>query len=225
MQRNRAARDEGEAGARGDRSRGAARGGARGCASRRPGSRCSDRRALRRASSRRRRSPRRSCARRAFPRRARSRCVDAAAAKRAAREFGAPVVIKASGLAAGKGVIVCETIAEADAAIDCDAHERQLRRGGARGAGGGVHGGRGAVALRDHGWHDGAAHARRPGPQAAARGRSRPEHRRHGRLRPRVARQRVLWSRTRSIASSFRRSTRCARPAPRSAGCSTRGSC
>ena len=46
------------------------------------------------------------------------RCIDAASAKKAAREFGAPVVIKASGLAAGKGVIVCATIAEADAAID-----------------------------------------------------------------------------------------------------------
>ena len=46
------------------------------------------------------------------------RCIDAASAKRAAREFGAPVVIKASGLAAGKGVIVCETIDAADAAID-----------------------------------------------------------------------------------------------------------
>jgi phosphoribosylamine---glycine ligase len=46
------------------------------------------------------------------------RVIDAVAAKKAARDFGAPVVIKASGLAAGKGVIVCETIAEADAAID-----------------------------------------------------------------------------------------------------------
>ena len=42
----------------------------------------------------------------------------AAAAKRAARRFGAPVVIKASGLAAGKGVIVCDTLADADHAID-----------------------------------------------------------------------------------------------------------
>ena len=39
-------------------------------------------------------------------------------AKRAARRFGAPVVIKASGLAAGKGVIVCDTLADADHAID-----------------------------------------------------------------------------------------------------------
>jgi phosphoribosylamine--glycine ligase len=46
------------------------------------------------------------------------RCVDVTVAKRAARELGAPVVVKASGLAAGKGVIVCETIADADAAID-----------------------------------------------------------------------------------------------------------
>jgi phosphoribosylamine--glycine ligase len=46
------------------------------------------------------------------------RCIDTASAKRAAREFGAPVVIKASGLAAGKGVIVCETMADADDAID-----------------------------------------------------------------------------------------------------------
>jgi phosphoribosylamine---glycine ligase len=43
---------------------------------------------------------------------------DAVAAKRSAREFGAPVVIKASGLAAGKGVVVAETLAEADEAID-----------------------------------------------------------------------------------------------------------
>jgi phosphoribosylamine--glycine ligase len=41
-----------------------------------------------------------------------------AEAKVAARRFGAPVVVKASGLAAGKGVIVCQTLAEADQAID-----------------------------------------------------------------------------------------------------------
>lgn len=43
---------------------------------------------------------------------------DVRAAKDAARRFGAPVVVKASGLASGKGVIVCGTLAEADAAID-----------------------------------------------------------------------------------------------------------
>jgi len=40
-----------------------------------------------------------------------------ASAKAAARQFGAPVVVKASGLAAGKGVVVAMTLDEADAAI------------------------------------------------------------------------------------------------------------
>lgn len=43
---------------------------------------------------------------------------DPASAKRAAHELGAPVVIKASGLAAGKGVSVCDTIEAAERAID-----------------------------------------------------------------------------------------------------------
>lgn len=47
-----------------------------------------------------------------------ARHTDAQAARRSAREFGAPVVIKASGLAAGKGVVVCGSIEEADEAID-----------------------------------------------------------------------------------------------------------
>ena len=46
------------------------------------------------------------------------RHTDAAAAKRAVRSFGAPVVIKASGLAAGKGVIIAQSQSEADGAID-----------------------------------------------------------------------------------------------------------
>jgi phosphoribosylamine---glycine ligase len=41
-----------------------------------------------------------------------------AGAKSAARRYGAPVVVKASGLAAGKGVIVCKTLGDADTAID-----------------------------------------------------------------------------------------------------------
>ena len=39
-------------------------------------------------------------------------------ARRYAHELGAPVVIKASGLAAGKGVTVCSTLSEADQVID-----------------------------------------------------------------------------------------------------------
>ena len=45
-------------------------------------------------------------------------CTDVERARGAARALGAPIVIKASGLAAGKGVIVCETLDEADRAID-----------------------------------------------------------------------------------------------------------
>lgn len=43
---------------------------------------------------------------------------DAAAAKEYVRAKGAPIVVKADGLAAGKGVVVADTIAEAEAAID-----------------------------------------------------------------------------------------------------------
>ncbi len=43
---------------------------------------------------------------------------DAAAAKAALPAYGLPVVIKADGLAAGKGVIVAETVEQAEAAID-----------------------------------------------------------------------------------------------------------
>ena len=39
-------------------------------------------------------------------------------AKAAARELGLPIVIKASGLAAGKGVVVCDSLAQAERAID-----------------------------------------------------------------------------------------------------------
>ncbi|TDX31309.1 phosphoribosylamine--glycine ligase [Rhodovulum visakhapatnamense] len=43
---------------------------------------------------------------------------DAEAAKAHIRAAGAPIVVKADGLAAGKGVIVAQTLAEAEAAID-----------------------------------------------------------------------------------------------------------
>jgi phosphoribosylamine--glycine ligase len=42
----------------------------------------------------------------------------AAAAKEHVRKKGAPIVVKADGLAAGKGVVVAETVEEAEAAID-----------------------------------------------------------------------------------------------------------
>jgi phosphoribosylamine--glycine ligase len=48
----------------------------------------------------------------------------AADAKEAARAMGAPVVVKASGLAAGKGVVVAHTLEEAERAIDAMLEER-----------------------------------------------------------------------------------------------------
>jgi phosphoribosylamine---glycine ligase len=43
--------------------------------------------------------------------------VDVARAREAVRRFGVPVVIKASGLASGKGVIICDSVSDADRTI------------------------------------------------------------------------------------------------------------
>ncbi|MEM6904529.1 MAG: phosphoribosylamine--glycine ligase [Pseudomonadota bacterium] len=47
-----------------------------------------------------------------------ARFAEAGAAKAHIRAHGAPIVVKADGLAAGKGVVVAETVAEAEAAVD-----------------------------------------------------------------------------------------------------------
>lgn len=57
------------------------------------------------------------CSANGIPTAAYRRCTSAAAARAALPAFGLPVVIKADGLAAGKGVIIAETAAAADAAI------------------------------------------------------------------------------------------------------------
>ncbi len=49
---------------------------------------------------------------------------DAASARRFCRELGAPLVVKADGLAAGKGAIVCRTLEEADRAVALCLEER-----------------------------------------------------------------------------------------------------
>ncbi|MDQ6888508.1 MAG: phosphoribosylamine--glycine ligase [Gemmatimonadota bacterium] len=59
------------------------------------------------------------------------RHTDPAAARRSARDFGAPVVIKASGLAAGKGVVVCWSMDDADASIDAMLLHSRLGSAGA----------------------------------------------------------------------------------------------
>ena len=58
------------------------------------------------------------CARAAIPTAAYGRFTDAAAAKAYIAKVGAPIVVKADGLAAGKGVVVAMTEAEALAAVD-----------------------------------------------------------------------------------------------------------
>jgi len=58
------------------------------------------------------------CAAHTIPTAAYQRFRDAAAAKAYIRQQGAPIVVKADGLAAGKGVTVAETITQAEAAVD-----------------------------------------------------------------------------------------------------------
>ena len=58
------------------------------------------------------------CQRHGIPTARYLRTGDADEAKAFARELGAPPVVKADGLAAGKGVTVCESLAEAEAAIE-----------------------------------------------------------------------------------------------------------
>lgn len=57
---------------------------------------------------------------------------DTAGALDCARSLGAPVVVKADGLAAGKGVTVCATPAEAERAIRAAVEERVFGEAGAR---------------------------------------------------------------------------------------------
>jgi phosphoribosylamine--glycine ligase len=57
---------------------------------------------------------------------------DAAAAKAYVDKHGAPIVIKADGLAAGKGVVVASSVSEAKAAIDMMIGDKKLGAAGAR---------------------------------------------------------------------------------------------
>jgi phosphoribosylamine--glycine ligase len=57
---------------------------------------------------------------------------NAADAKAYVEQQGAPIVVKADGLAAGKGVVVAETVAEAQAAIEMMLGDRKLGDAGSR---------------------------------------------------------------------------------------------
>ena len=71
------------------------------------------------------------CAKYAIPTAAYGRFTDAGKAKAFIRERGAPIVVKADGLAAGKGVIIAATVAEAEAAVDAMLTGRQFGAAGA----------------------------------------------------------------------------------------------
>ncbi|WP_419798492.1 MAG: phosphoribosylamine--glycine ligase [Terasakiella sp.] len=58
------------------------------------------------------------CAKAGVPTAAYGRFTDTEAAKSFIRENGAPIVVKTDGLAAGKGVIICQTVDEAEKAVD-----------------------------------------------------------------------------------------------------------
>ncbi|WP_114395906.1 phosphoribosylamine--glycine ligase [Oleisolibacter albus] len=71
------------------------------------------------------------CARHGVPTAAYGRFTDPDAAKAFIRAQGAPIVVKTDGLAAGKGVIICQTVAEALAAIDSIMLDKQFGAAGA----------------------------------------------------------------------------------------------
>ncbi len=71
------------------------------------------------------------CAREGIPTAAYRRFRDAAAAKAYIAEQGAPIVVKADGLAAGKGVVVAADLAEANAAVDMALASRRFGMAGA----------------------------------------------------------------------------------------------
>ncbi len=132
-----------------------------------------------------------------------------------------PAVLKADGLAAGKGVIICASEAEAREAIDVFFTEQRFGEND-RGAGG-VPRGRGALAagaLRRR-----ERRAARPGPglQADLRRRRGAEHRRHGQLLAGARlRRRPRWRRS-STPSTGRSSPRWRGADAPSTASSTRG--
>ena len=119
---------------------------------------------------------------RAFPRRTTTRSPMRAAAHAYVDEHGAPIVIKADGLAAGKGVVVAMNAGRGARRHRHDARRQQAGRCGPPRRDRGIHGRRGGE-LHRHGRRQERAAARlQPGPQAHLRRRPGPEHRRHGRL-------------------------------------------
>ena len=83
-----------------------------------------------------------------------------------------PLVVKASGLAAGKGAVVCETQAEAAATVRAMLGDGDLRRGRTHRGDRIVPAGRRGLGPRDHRRQRRGDASRLPGPQAPAGGRT-----------------------------------------------------
>ena len=136
---------------------------------------------------------------------------DSAAAKRYVRKRGAPIVVKADGLAAGKGVTVAATVDEALAAIDAAMTARVFGDAGA------------SVVIEDclegeevsvfcfTRRRERIAPHRRARLQARLRRRPGLQHRRHGRLQSPRPTGTPPWS----GASARRASSRCSANSPR----------
>ena len=107
---------------------------------------------------------------------------EAAPARAFCRELGAPLVVKADGLAAGKGAIVCRTLEEADRALALCLEERAFGASGRTVVVEEFMEGEEASFFVDRRRPIGPAARRRPGPQDRLRRRPGPEHRRHGRV-------------------------------------------
>ena len=160
---------------------GAAGGRAGGRAGARRGSAAAGRARRRRSSRAARASPRRS----ATPPGSRPRGGSGSTAPEEAIEFvrrrGAPIVVKADGLAAGKGVVVAATVEEAEAAIHSMMRDRAFGEAGAAVVIEECLDGRGGQPVRAVRRHGCGVPGRGAGPQAGRRRRYRAEHRRHGR--------------------------------------------
>ena len=115
-----------------DRARGAARDTAWRIACARRGSRCSGPGGRRRSSRAARPSRAPSCSATGSRIRASTSATTSAAARRAVAARGGRCVVKADGLAAGKGVAVCASAAEAEAALDEMMGRRRFGAAGAR---------------------------------------------------------------------------------------------
>ena len=166
---------------RGDRPRGAAGRRPHRRSRERKASRCSARRRQRRRLEGSKGFTKDLCARAGIPTAAYARFADAASAKAYLATQTLPIVIKADGLAAGKGVTIAETKAEAEAAIDA-CFAGAFGAAGAEAGDRGIPARRGSELLRSGRRHDRAAARHGAGPQARLRRRPGPEHRRHGRL-------------------------------------------